>query len=532
MSESEKYLSRLKVLDANIIRLNNIGDLLEWDQETHMPTNARNERAAQLALLAALRQERIIDPEWETLLEKLGYSMHPDTPIRDSVGSLNPPVTAADATQSTHTEFNEVDRAFLREVHRRWVRNKALPRELVEAIASEGSLAQTAWVDACKTNDFSAFAPHLAKIIELKREYALTIAPDTEPYDTLLDEYEPGVSSTRIAAIFDELSAGLQILLDGIRGAADGVDSPTPAFLNRKYSVEKQDAFGRRIQSHMGFDTSRGRLDLSVHPFSITLGPNDIRLTTRYKENEVLSGLFSNIHEAGHGLYEQGMDENLWQTILEDGASLGIHESQSKFWESIVGKSHAFWSFWYTEFQKLFPENLADVKLGDFYHAINIVRPSLIRVDADEVTYSLHIVIRFRLEQALISGNLDASDLPDAWNQAYRELLGITPNNDVEGCMQDIHWSAGQFGYFPTYTLGNLYSAQFIRPMEEAVGPLADILEKGEFNVILRWLKENIHRHGRVHRPAELCHRLSGKYLDSSDFLDYLNSKYRRIYRF
>lgn len=528
MSEGKKYLSCLKVLDADIIRLDNIGALLEWDQETYMPSSAQNERAAQLALLAALRQERIIDPEWETLFEKLGYSIHPDTPIRN----LSPPMVAAGATQSSHTEFNEVDRAFLREAHRRWIRNKVLPKKLVEAIASESSLAQSAWVEARSTNDFPVFAPHLARIIELKREYALTIAPDTEPYDTLLDEYEPGASAIEISALFDELKTGLQILSDRIKGAADGADSPTPAFLNRRYSVEKQNEFGRRIQSHMGFDTNRGRLDLSVHPFSTTIGPNDIRLTTRYNENNVLSGLFSNIHEAGHGLYEQGMDRSLWQTILEDGASLGIHESQSGFWESIVGKSHAFWSFWYTDFQKLFPENLADVRLSDFYRGINTVKPSLIRVEADEVTYSFHIVIRFRLEQALISGNLQVSDLPDAWNQAYKDLLGITPDNDVEGCMQDIHWSAGLFGYFPTYALGNLYSAQFIRPMENAVGSLADILKRGELDIILRWLKENIYRHGRVYNPTELCRRLSGKNLDSSDFLDYLNSKYKRIYPF
>jgi len=532
MKESEKHLSRLRSLDADIIKLDNIEALLEWDRETYMPAAAHKERAAQLALLAALRQEKIINPEWEALFEKLGYSTDPGAPNQDPMSKLSSSGTVSKVSQFSDTEFDEVERAFLREAHRRWIKNRVLPRKLVEAIASETSLAQAAWANARGTNDFPAFAPHLEEVIRLRHEYAITIAPGAEPYDTLLDEYEPGASAAQISAIFDELTIGLQRITDKIKGLAIGTNSTIPAFLNRKYSVEKQNTFGRKIQSHMGFDTDRGRLDLSIHPFATTIGPNDIRLTTHYDENKILSGLFSNIHEAGHGLYEQGMDENLRQTILEDGASLGIHESQSRFWENIVGKSRAFWSFWYTEFQELFSENLADVKLDDFYRAINTVKPSLIRVDADEVTYSLHVVIRFRLEHALISGDLKVSDLPGAWNQAYREFLGVTPSNDVEGCMQDIHWSAGLFGYFPTYALGNLYSAQFIKPMEDKVGPLADILEKGKLNVIQRWLKENIHRYGRVYKPNNLCHRLSGKNLDSSDFLNYLNSKYSQIYRF
>ena len=530
MNRNKNYLLRLKILDADIIKLDNIVALLEWDQETYMPKGAQNERASQLALLAALRQEKIIDSEWEDLFEKLGDSTRSDTPGENLIN--NSLSTVSEAAQFGDTEFDEVERAFLREAHRRWTRNKFLPRKLVEAIASETSLAQAVWVDARSTDNFPAFAPHLEKVIRLKKEYALTIAPDVEPYDTLLDEYEPGAHTAQISTVFDELTIGLQRIVDKIKGAANGTDSAMPAFLNRRYSVEKQDIFNRRIQSHMGFDTNRGRLDLSVHPFSTTIGPNDIRLTTRYDENKALSGLFSGIHEAGHGLYEQGMDEKLHQTILEDGASLGVHESQSRFWENIVGKSRAFWSFWYTEFQELFSENLADVGSHDFYRAINGVRPSLIRVDADEVTYSLHIVIRFRLEYALISGDLKVSDLPGAWNQTYKELLGVTPDDDVEGCMQDIHWSSGVFGYFPTYALGNLYSAQFIRPMESEIGPLADVLERGKLDVIKRWLEENIYRHGRVYKPNDLCYRLSGKKLDISDFLDYLNSKYSQIYRF
>ena len=313
-------------------------------------------------------------------------------------------------------------------------------------------------------------------------------------------------------------------------GKLDSGTAPETTFLEKPYDIGKQDEFGKKIQNWMGYDTNRGRLDLSAHPFTTTLGPDDVRVTTRYDENLVLSGLFSNIHEAGHGLYEQGMGQNLRNTLLADGASLGIHESQSRFWENMVGRSRAFWDRWYPEFQGLFPENLSSVDTRGFYRAVNTVQPSLIRVEADEVTYSFHIIIRFRLEQALISGDLKIADLPGAWNDAYRDLLGISPETDSEGCLQDVHWSVGLFGYFPTYALGNLYAAQFADAMEKELGPLSSLLFDENAGKILGWLRENIHIHGRVFSPGDLCRRVTGKPLDSKYFLSYLEGKYPGVY--
>jgi carboxypeptidase Taq len=282
----------------------------------------------------------------------------------------------------------------------------------------------------------------------------------------------------------------------------------------------------------MGYDYRRGRLDLSTHPFTTTLGPDDVRVTTRYDRNQVLSGLLSNIHEAGHGLYEQGIGRNLKGTMLADGTSLGIHESQSRFWENTIGRSQAFWDLWYPPFQGMFPENLEGVSAHDFYRAVNLVKMSLIRVEADEVTYSFHIIIRFRLEKALISGELPVKDLPEAWRSAYREHLGIIPPSDALGCMQDVHWSVGLFGYFPTYALGNLYAAQFTRTMEKQLGPVAQLIGDGHTDQILSWLRQNIHRYGRVFPPGELCRRVTGESLNPGYFLDYLNRKYAEVYRF
>ena len=367
-------------------------------------------------------------------------------------------------------------------------------------------------------------------MIALEKEYAAAIAADsdTDLYDTLLDEYEPGARAGEITEVFDELAGGLQVLLEKIRSGK----APDTGFLEKSYDVAKQDAFGKKIQAWMGYDTSRGRLDLSAHPFTTTLGPDDVRVTTRYDENLVLSGLFSNIHEAGHGLYEQGVGANLRNTLLADGTSMGIHESQSRFWENTLGRSQAFWDRWYGDFKDLFPENLSGVDAADFYRSANSVQPSLIRVEADEVTYSFHIIIRFRLERALISGDLKVADLPAAWNDAYRDLLGVSPANDADGCLQDVHWSVGLFGYFPTYALGNLYAAQFTDAMEGDLGPVSTLLGSDRADVVLNWLRKNIHVHGRVYLPADLCRRVTGKPLDSAHFLSYLNNKYSEIYAF
>ena len=485
--------------DAEITRLGHIAAALEWDQETYMPDAATGERAAQIALLAGLHHDKASSSEWGGLLADLDAAAE-----------------------------GEVDRAFLREAHKRWEKKTKVPKDLAVELARSASLAQSAWAKARKENDFSAFAPHLEGLLGLQRRYAEAVDPEADAYDVLLDEYEPGATGAEVAEVFDGLAAGLDRLLSAIRGGTP----PRADFLARSYDVGKQDAFGRRIHEWMGFDTNRGRLDLSVHPFTTSLGADDVRITTRYEASNVLSGLFSNIHEAGHGLYEQGYARDIRGSLLADGASLGIHESQSRFWENVLGRSRAFWERWYHEFRALFPGNLDGVDAQAFYRAVNLVEPSLIRVDADEVTYSYHIIIRFRLERALLSGDLPVADLPGAWNDAYSHLLGVSVPDDADGCLQDVHWSAGLFGYFPTYALGNLYAAQFTRAMESAVGPLESRMEDDDASAILGWLRQNIHAHGRTFLPGELCRKVTGAPLDPRHFLEYLEGKYAGVYGF
>lgn len=505
MNEKENALKRLKELDNTVTSLSHIAALLEWDQETYMPVGAVEGRASQISMIVGLHHEKIVAAEWGDLFSALDYDGK----------NLSP-------------GLDDMDSAFLRESFKRWKKKIRVPGKLVEDIARATSLSQSAWAAARKADDFASFAPYLENVIALEREYAAVVAPDSDAYDTLLDEYEPGATGAEIAVVFDGLAVGLRDLMDRI---ASG-EAPKTDFLEKTYDIDLQNEFGKKIQEYMGYDTSRGRLDLSVHPFTTTLGPDDVRVTTRYDENLILSGLFSNIHEAGHGLYEQGFDKVLRGTLLADGTSLGIHESQSRFWENTVGRSRAFWDRWYGDFQSLFGENLKKINVDSFYRAANNVQPSLIRVEADEVTYSFHIIIRFRLEKALISGDLKVSDLPAAWRDAYRELLGITPPNDADGCMQDVHWSAGLFGYFPTYALGNLYAAQFTRSMEEELGPLSSLIAEDRISAVLQWLRENIHQYGRIYLPGDLCRRVTGKPLDPAHFLESLNKKYAEVYSF
>jgi len=505
MRKTEELIKELRSLDESVTRLGYIAALLEWDQETYLPPDGTEERALQIALLMGLRHEKIVNERWRNLFSDMGYT-----------------------GENAPEHLNEIDSAFLRETYKRWKRKTRIPRELVEEIAKEASLSQNAWAKARKINDYNAFAPHLKTLIRLQQEYAKALAPNEDAYDVLLDEYEPGATGAAIAGVFDELADGLMPLMEKIQSSR----APDTSFLDQPYNIDKQNIFGKKVQTFIGYDYQRGRLDLSVHPFATTLGPSDVRITTRYDENQVLAGLLSNIHEAGHGLYEQGMAHTLRGTLLAEGASYGIHESQSRFWENIVGRSRAFWTMWFSTLQSLFPENLRAVTSKDFFRAVNRVKPSLIRVEADEVSYSLHIIIRFRLEKALISGALPVNELPDAWREAYQEDLGIEVPNDTLGCMQDVHWAEGLFGYFPTYALGNLYAAQFTRAMEAQLGSLSEQIEKGKINAVLQWLREHIHQHGKVYTPGELCQQISGESLNPQYFINYLNSKYAEVYGF
>ncbi len=498
-------LVNLKKSARDLYLLEHTQAIVSWDQETNMPDAGNEERADQLALLEGIMHQKLTSPEIGRLLSVLG---------------------ADDDKPEGKGDFPAEDKAFIREMYRNYRRASRLPESLVTEMARQTGLAHTFWVNARENADFTIFEDSLTRIIELNREKAEKIGYREHPYDALLDEYEPWMTSSQVQDVFGPLGRELADLTARIAKSKQ-VDT---SFLRKNYPADLQDRFGRSVIDKIGFPMDRGRLDISAHPFTTTLGTNDVRITTRYDEKLVTSGLFSNIHECGHALYELGTGKNIAGTILATGVSLGIHESQSRFWENMVGRSLAFWELFFPEFQKIFGSQTEGVEINDFYRAVNRVSPSFIRVEADEVTYSLHVILRFEIEKAMLSGELAVSSLPDEWNRRMKELLGIKPKTDSEGVLQDVHWSAGLIGYFPTYALGNLYAAQFRNSMMNEFNDLDALVRRGEFDKILGWLRENIHQYGMVYPADELCRRVTGESLNPRYFSDYLENKYGGIY--
>lgn len=473
--------------------------LLDWDQETYMPPRAAEDRANQLAFMAGLIHERLTSDTLGGLLDSLE---------RDG--------QAADEAQQTN----------VRETRRDFDRAVKLPRRLVEEIARATSLARNVWIKARADSDFPAFAPHLERLLDLKRQAADAVGWTTERYDALMDEFEPGAKSAEIEQVFKALRAELVPLAAAI---AKAPRQPDLSILERECPVEAQAAFNRRMAEALCFDFQAGRIDISAHPFCTHLSPLDVRMTTRYDAKYMPGSLFGVLHETGHALYEQGQDVQHALTPRGSAVSLGIHESQSRMWENLVGRSREFWEHFYPALQAAFP-SMARVPLDAWVFAINAVRPSLIRVEADEVTYGLHIMLRFELERGLIAGKLATKDVPAAWNDGMRQLVGITPGSDALGCLQDIHWASGIFGYFPTYQLGNLYAAQFYEAAQRALPDLRDRIRKGELRPLREWLRENIHRHGRRYPASELVRHVTGRPLSAEPFLKYLRSKFAPLY--
>jgi carboxypeptidase Taq len=499
-------LARLKEMDTEIQHLTHIAALLSWDQETGMPEQAVEERSLQLALVEGLLHDRITAAEAGELLDKTGWL------------EAVPPAAAGLPAQ---------DRAFLREFVRRYRRKTRVPKTLAVELARQGALAQSKWARARESSDFSIFAPSLEIMVKLVRELASALGYREQAYDPLLDEYEPYMKTEDLEKIFAAFLPGLRDLVARI--GASGRE-PDTSFLSRSYPPDKQAQFSRRVLETMGYDFRRGRLDVSAHPFTTRLGESDVRLTTRYNPAYFNSGIFGTVHEGGHGLYELGTGDELAGTLLADGASMGLHESQSRLYENLIGRSLSFWQHFYPPLQALFPAALSDITLMTFYRGINAVRPSLIRVEADEVTYNLHIVLRFNLEKALLDGSLAVRDLREAWNAQSRALLGLEPSGDAEGVLQDIHWCWGSIGYFPTYTLGNLYSAQFYAAMKRDLPGLEAGMAQGDLSTIRAWLGEKIHRAGRLYPAGKLCARVTGEELNPAYFLEYLEGKYTEIY--
>ncbi|MEZ6046757.1 MAG: carboxypeptidase M32 [Planctomycetaceae bacterium] len=485
--------------------LGSCASLLGWDEQTYMPPGGGEHRANQLALLAGLTHERATSAELGETLAEL-QELETSSGV-DSVFAVN-----------------------IREARRDYNRATQLPRRLVEEMTREISLAQQKWVEARKQADFSIFRQSLENIIRLKREEAKILSKAGESlYDALLDEYEPGMKATQVQALFDPLREGVIKILQQINES--GV-KPQTEILKRSYPTDRQHTLGQAAAAQIGFDFERGRLDTTAHPFCSEIGPGDCRLTTRYFENFFNSGFFGILHEAGHGMYEQGLNPEQYGLAMGNSVSLGIHESQSLLWENFVGRSRPFWTCFFPKLQETYPESLSEADTDEFYTAFNDVRPSYIRVEADELTYNLHIMLRFELEQMLIGGELEAADVPEAWNQRFTEYLGITPENDSQGCLQDIHWSAGLLGYFPTYALGKMYSAQFFKAAQDQLTDLNGQISRGEFGELKSWLNKNIHDRGKQYQARDLVKVVTGEELSEKPLLEALGNKYAEIYGF
>lgn len=476
--------------------------LLEWDQQTKLPQNGGEYRAQQITFLAGEIHRRKTDSQFGELLNEL---------------------TSSDLAKDRHSDSG----ATIAELHRDFEKKSKLPQALVENLAHECSMGQQVWIDARKADDFSKFAPNLKRIFQLKREQADAIGFDDQPYDALLDEYEPGAKTVEVTRTLNELKDDLVPLVAEI---AECGNQPDIEILRRNFPVAAQERFCKLASSKIGFEYESGRLDVTHHPFCTELGPDDVRITTRYDESFFNSAFFGTLHEAGHGIYEQGLRGEHYGFAPGQYCSLGIHESQSRLWENLVGRSNAFWDHFYTDAQSAFPQALSDVPQEKFYAAINDVRPSLIRVEADELTYNLHIIIRFQLEQDIINGDLKTDDLPGAWNGKYQEYLGIQPASDANGVLQDVHWSAGLVGYFPTYSLGNLYASQFYDAAEEELGDLKKMFSDGEFLPLKDWLNKTVHSRGKCYVSTELGELVTGQTLSHKPLMKHLRQKMTEIY--
>ena len=493
-------IEELKEYFAEIMRLHYIQVTLGWDQEVNMQNYKSLEgRSKQVSLLEKLIHKRVTS---------------------EKVGKL---IKEAEEL----TNLNEIESAMLREITREYNLATKLPEKLVTEIAETSILAAKDWREARAKSDFSIFQNILEKSVELQKEKARRLETHPDMYSTLIDLYEPGATYIWIANVFNPIKPKL---IDFVKKLNSSSDKPDDSILRKNYDPDKQFELSFEIIKKLNFDLEYGRQDRSTHPFTSSLASMDTRITTRTSEDYLNECIFGTIHECGHALYEMGIKKEFHDTILCNGPSMGIHESQSRMWENFVGRSKEFWMYWYPTFQKYFPENLKDYPMQEFYRAINTVQPSFIRVNADEVTYGLHIILRFELEKELIDGKIQVKELPELWNSKFEELLGIIPPNDAQGVLQDIHWSMGSIGYFPTYFLGNLYGAQIYQDAFKKIPQLPEDYRKGEFFNLLNYLKENVHQHGMVYRADDLIKRITGEPLNSDYFMKYLEKKFYPIY--
>ncbi len=478
-------------------------NVLNWDARTQMPAGGSSARAQQMATISALAQEKLLDPAYEASAREVGGD---------------------DAENRAAQQALEAVSAL-----------KRIPAELTRELALLKSGAQDVWARARAASDFQMFAPQLTRMVELNRQLAEALGYEDHPYDALLNMYEPGVTVATLLPLFERLRAHHVPLLQAIQQQPQ----PPTDFLHAHYPAAEQKRLSLKLAQAFGYDTQRGRLDESAHPFEISFTRQDVRITTRFQENFLSGALFGTLHETGHAMYEQGVNPELSRTVLTSdllglyavgGASYGTHESQSRLWENRIGRSKAFWELHFPLLQETFPEALADVDTAAFHRAVNTVRPSLIRVEADELTYDLHIMLRVELERLLIGGELEVKDLPEAWNARIKSDLGLDVPDDAHGVLQDIHWSSGMFGSFPTYTIGNVMASQFYQAAGQQLPELESGLARGEYAPLRGWLTDNIYQFGRTYTPHELLMRVTGRGLDPQPYLDYLSGKYGELY--
>ena len=495
-------LKNLKQILAEVTHINRAALVLEWDQETYMPPGGVEGRAGQLSTLLRLSHVKFTTDEVGRLLDSL--------------------------ENETVNEPYDSDLASLVRVTRRdYEQARKVPPDLVAEIASAGAMALPAWQKARKEADFATFAPYLARNIGLCKRLADALGYEGEPYDALLDRSEPGMTTKELTRIFGELKEAIVPLIARIAEHRDAVDD---SVLQRRYDSHRQLAYAVDVVKRLGYDFERGRQDISAHPFSIAIGPGDVRITTRVSSNFFNECLFGSIHESGHAMYSQGIAPELDNTGLWKAASPGVDESQSRLWENLVGRGLPFWRHFYPSLSSAFPESLAGVHEVAFYRALNKSEPSFIRVEADEVTYNMHVLLRFEIETALLNGKLKVEEIPQAWNAHVKSYLGLDVPNDSQGALQDIHWSWAEFGIFPGYTIGNLISAQLMEKIRTDIPDLDRQIETGDFAALLAWLRDKIHRHGRKFTPNELLERATGKPLAAAPWIDYVTGKFSTLY--
>lgn len=497
---TNKHIRKLVEASSELKDLGSTIALLAWDQETYITAKGALARAHQLETLSGIYHQHATAKKLGTILNTL----------------------QEEVLASPH-KFSEFDLALIREMRRDYTLATKLPEKLVRALSKESSLGLEAWKHARNQNDFSLYAPNLTHMIELKREVAHTLGFSGSPYDTLLDEFEEGLTKEKVLHVFSTLKPQLEKLIPRLTKETSHFDH---GLFSKEYDEKKLWDLSMQVLTMIGFNLERGRQDQSTHPFTMGLNPDDVRLTTRVLATNPISTLMSSIHEGGHGMYEQGISPEITHTTLGYINSLVVHESQSRFWENMIGKSREFWEYFFPQLQSVFPQQLKTATAKQAWEEVNIVRPSLIRVDADEVTYHMHIIIRTEIESELIEGKLAAKDVPERWNSAYKRYLGVTVPSDTLGCLQDIHWSQGLIGYFPTYSLGSIFAAQLFAALEKHDAHIKAHIREGRFEEPLHWLNESIHTHGRLFDAQMLSQRITGRDISADNFLTYIAKKF------